>query len=575
MKEKKEKKKIEFEKYTLKEKLLISCLTGFTVSFVLILFGSIDIYSNNIKEFAFTFKDIALPLFLLFIGVAVLISAVLMLFQRIWLNILSSIPISIIISSYVCNFLLSKPMIVSGDATEMSNTEYYIMIVTYVVIIFGTMYLSIFITKKWKSLITFLCVLLIGMNGASLVSDFIKNDLIHDNDISCEYVLSKKGMNEVSEKENIIYILFDRFDNEYIDAVNKEEPGFFDDLEGFTYFDSAVSEHTRTFPAGASMITGNHYTGQMSAEDFLNTTYSESDFLNDLKNNGYSINIYAHRYYIYSDAKALLDTADNVEEITSYTANTKLILKYLTNLSSARLIRPYLAQLMYASANAGITSKFSTFECEDGVFIDDDAWLSDYYNENSLTANNTEKNYTFLYFHGSHAPYILDSNGDLSESATEVSQTIGSFKTIKQYLDYLKDIGVYDNSTIIITGDHGNPHEETQPLHEIVDNGVTTAIFVKPRNAHNKTLVTSSAEVSINDLVPTIVKDAGIKTDKDYGESVFDISENEHRTRVFYQSVYDLNKHRLGLNKYEIVGDAHDINNWNYVEQIKTEYAWY
>ncbi len=572
---KKDKKKIEFEKYSVKDKLFISCLTGFSTSFVLCFFGPIDIYANNLREFAFTFKDIIFPFILVFLGVAVGIAAVLMLFQRFFLNILSSIPFSVIIASLIDGMVNRSPKIVSGDVAEISDKEYITMVLIFVLCVFGFILLSLFLTKKWKSVVAFLCVLLIGMNGASLVSDFVTKDLIHDNSINCDYVLSKTGIDEVSEKENVIYILFDRFDNRYVKGVQEKYSEFFDDLEGFTYFDSAVSKYTRTFPGVPYMLSGNDFTADISAPDYLDKTYKSSSFLKDVKANGYNVNLYVDRYYEYTDAKAFEGIADNVREVTSCTPHKGKIISYLLKLSLARINKMYLSQVMYANANHGIASTLSTLECEGGTYHDDDAWFSDFINENELKYSGNDKNFTFLYLHGCHTPYILDENGDVSDGATDISQVIGSFKSVKKYLEYLKKIGVYDNSTIIISGDHGDPNEETQPLHEQIEEGVTTAIMIKPRNAKNEKLVKSSAQVSVSDIIPTIVKDANIKTDKNYGESAFDIRENEERTRIFYQSVYDINEHKLGLNKYEIKGNAHDIKNWKLTDKIRSQFSWY
>ena len=66
-----------------------------------------------------------------------------------------------------------------------------------------------------------------------------------------------------------------------------------------------------------------------------------------------------------------------------------------------------------------------------------------------------------------------------------------------------------------------------------------------------------------------------MKSSTDYGKSAFEVTNGEQRTRVFYQSVYDVNEHKLGLNKYEIKGDAHNIKNWELTEKIRSDYQWY
>ncbi len=576
----KKEKKTDIKKYTLKEKLLISCLTGFAVSFVLFLFGPVDIYANNMQEFAFTFKDIVLPILLQFVGVAVLISAFLMLFQKLFLNIVSAMILGIVLSGVVENLLNKNPVIMSGDVTELNTAAFYKFSIIYLVIILFCVYASLFLKEKWKTAVIFLCVLLVGMNGSALVADFVNKDLVHDNDINCEYVLSKKGLDSVSEKENIIYILFDRIDTEYVDFVNnKKYPGFFDDLEGFTYFDSAVSKYTRTFPAVSSMLTGHEYKGDMAGADYLNMVYTEPNFLKELKNNGYSVNIYADRYYEYTDAKCLLGIADNVEKIDSYKVNNKRVIRFLNELSVARAFRlylaNYLADVLYSDAASGKTAELSLLKCESGIYHDDDEWMSDHIKETELKTDAADKNFTFIYMHGSHTPHILDENGDVSKNATDITQTVGSFKTVKLYLEHLKKAGVYDNATIIISGDHGIPKEETIPLHEAVDRGTQTAIFIKPKNAKNKRTLVSHAEVSVDNIIPTIISDAKLKCNKNYGESAFDIPENESRTRTFYQSAYDRNSHKLILYKYSIKGNAKDIKNWKLTETIRSDYAWY
>ena len=138
----------------------------------------------------------------------------------------------------------------------------------------------------------------------------------------------------------------------------------------------------------------------------------------------------------------------------------------------------------------------------------------------------------------------------------------------------MKKLGVYDNSTIVITGDHGYPYTDVDPLLECTDTGTKTAVFVKPKSSKTSGLSVSHAPASVADIIPTIVKDTGMKTSTDYGESLFDIAQDSTRERIYYHSRLTGNS-KLILDKYTITGDAANIKNWKLEESRDTNQAWY
>lgn len=573
--EKLKNQKIQEINYTKKEHLLIASLSSLTVSFIFLLFGPVDIYANNKQEFAFAFADFVLPLLLIFAGAWLAMSVALIVFRNRRINTVSSVLISAVVAGFIDNVFVNRVTFVSGDAVNTGADKTTISIVLYIAVLVIFLVLSLVLGKRWKNAVAFICVLFVGMNGASLVSDVVSKDLFKDNDIGCDYVLSNKNLFQVSEKENIIYILFDRFDTEYYDAVVKDDPDFYNDLDGFIYYDNATSMYTRTFPGVPYMITGVEYYAQCSANEYLKTSYEASPFLKDLKSNGYNINIYADRYYEYNDAECLKGIADNVEKSTGYTPDKKKIMEYLLKLSFARYSADLLTALSYSNANNGVVGKLSTIESPSGIYHDNDALMYQRIKESGVTFSDNNKNYTFMYFHGCHTPFILDENCEISDKASGLTQAKGSFKLVLEYLNQLREKGVYDNSTIIIAGDHGIPQKESQPLHEQLDKGVRTCIFFKPKNSSHSGLITSSAPASSSNIIPSIVEDAGIETDEDYGKSLLDLKKGDTVERIFYQSVYDMTYHKLGFNKYVISGDAKDINNWKIEESIKSDFPWY
>lgn len=99
---------------------------------------------------------------------------------------------------------------------------------------------------------------------------------------------------------------------------------------------------------------------------------------------------------------------------------------------------------------------------------------------------------------------------------------------LEEYLLQLQELGVYDNSTIIIMSDHGTGYN-AQPI-----------FFIKRQNEHHDTLQQTNAPITYKEFVPTIVQLLG-EDYTEYGESIYDFSENQWRERVYLERYYDAN----------------------------------
>lgn len=569
------KSRAKMNKYTTKEKVLISALVSFVFSFIIFLFNPIDIVANNAQEFSFALSDIIGGILLSFFASFAILFAVLMILNKYILNIITSLLLSVFISDYIYNLTVGKGTLVSGDVRIDYGKSTTIFLIIIIAVAYALFLAGVLLKNKWKNICAFICVLLIAMNSATLVSDFATKDFLNKNGAAINYALSEKNLFGVSKKENVVYFLFDRFDTKFYDEVVNDNPNYFSkSLDGFTYFDNAVSTFSRTYPAVAGLITGVTYDGNTPSNEYFKKAYTTSPFLKDLKSNGYDINIYADRYYEYSDAECFKDTVSNATKINGYTPDKTNILKYLLSLSDARTIACKMPTLLFRQTANGTVLTLSKLNSEDKIYHDDDAKLYKNLKSSGLHYTNSDKNYTFIYLHGTHSPYTLDADAQRVESSTSKEQTMGSFKIIADYIDQMKKLGVYDNSTIVITGDHGYPYTDVDPLLECTDTGTKTAVFVKPKSSKTSGLSVSHAPASVADIIPTIVKDTGMKTSTDYGESLFDIAQDSARKRIYYHSRLTGNS-KLILDKYTITGDAANIKNWKLEESRDTNQAWY
>ena len=179
-----------------------------------------------------------------------------------------------------------------------------------------------------------------------------------------------------------------------------------------------------------------------------------------------------------------------------------------------------------------------------------------------LTVDDSEKSYTLIHLNGCHQPYNMDENGNRVENGSFESAMRGCFGMIYSYIDEMRRLGVYEDSTIIITGDHPSARDDG----EIPAQPRLTALFVKPAGTCDEPLAYSHAQVSQENLIPTIVKSAGIETENDYGRSYFDIAEGENVTRHHKFELYDDGDTRII--DFAITGMGRDFSNWKIVSDI-------
>ncbi|MCL2434086.1 MAG: sulfatase-like hydrolase/transferase, partial [Clostridia bacterium] len=169
---------------------------------------------------------------------------------------------------------------------------------------------------------------------------------------------------------------------------------------------------------------------------------------------------------------------------------------------------------------------------------------------------------------GSHAPFVLRADGTRvpgGEQTDVYTQTQGCFSIIYTYLEELRVMGLYDDATIIITGDHGKS-DDIRPL----DNPKAVAMFLKRAGETGTQLRTSEAPVSLENFMPTILDAAGL----DYeGTPYYDVPEDADILRKFYYRVTVRGQNGY-IEEYDIKGDARDWSNWYKKGQIDVEYLY-
>ncbi|MBQ1977113.1 MAG: sulfatase-like hydrolase/transferase [Ruminococcus sp.] len=557
-----------------RQKVLRSILAGFSAPFILILCTGFSLFFTNASELPFAFGDFALVWTLITFILGAVLSALLILTGKMLHKILFTIISFASVAGffqYMATTLTFKGLPADHGSTAMASTTLKVInLVVWILAATAFIWLGIFFrnTARSRKIITFLLILVTVMQTFATVPNALiyfsdKNKKDPDQGMS---FLTHDNMFEVSSQDNIIVFVLDRMDSEYFERFLKNYPEYKEKLDGFTYYSDNISTYPRTYPAITSMLSGinTDFTGRQS---YFENAYKDSDFLNDLQKNGYKINLYTPGHYAYEDADVFGDLVSNVAHSVSHTVSDPASL----HLGMLELSSYFWAPEIFKSTTISAKSfsdviSYRTDQARYEITETSDAEIYAYLRTEGLNTQDSNKTFSFIHLRGCHAPATLNENCELRldgssyDYADAIHQTAGIFRLITEYTDHLKDKGLYDDATIIITGDHGalehDQNDYTSPI--------CTALLVKEKGEFGTDMKESTAQVSQANLHATIIKSAEIQTSVDYGDAYSEIPEGVNTTRIHYFQPWSTKSENV---TYEITGPAKDFNNWKIVSR--------
>ena len=586
-----ENKKKKASGFTFKQRLLPVLLLAFAMALTVFVFGSFEIYGSNMEQFDFSLTDFLGWSLLYALGLIIVVSAILLPLRGTAFDIVYAvffwIALMLMIQGNYLNFGISSltgdGMGADGFATPkiLLNTAIWLLVgagIVFAVLFFRAKHRDLIRTVGIIGMVTVIGMQSIPFAVTSLTSDIWKSKdygVTDEESDGLPHFLTYENLDRVSTKKNVIWFVIDRFDVTYYEEAREKSPEIFYNLDGFTYFDDMTAMYPRTFPSISYMLTGKEHDFRDPRPEYLMDAYQNSEFLKLLNANDYSINIYTDHYYGYEDARHLEEYVANSSAVNHFNIVDKPLLSFdMTRLSLFRFL-PVATKNLIGNISTPDFEKYVSYDTEYPKYESYDMKaVYDYMGENPLKTFSTKNNFTFLHIAGCHMPSKYDENFGAPTRDEQYDAVIAmkqSFKIINRYIDQLKELGLYEDATIIITGDHGwhggsdttIPTESGSPL--------ITALFVKESGSAGTPLITSSAPVMQGDIIPTILASEGIKSSTDLGKSVFEIPEDQPRVRRYnFQSLqYTEGALDYEVFEYEIVGRARDLKNWTIVDRYR------
>lgn len=518
-----------------KKNIIYGIIVSFFVSFTFFVFGPLEMFLSEPFEFWFSIMDV-MPaimggMILAFVGLIIIMyiaSAIGERFLTIIIGMISALGVGLYVQG---NWIFVDYG--EMDGTMIDWSKYKIWGVVDTIIWVAVFVIIIILSVKNKSTIKIISFVFLGLLAVEVVTlcvlaisniggTYKANYTIQGGD---EFRLSK-------DKDNIVIICADGFDGTDFIPVLEEEPELRASFDGFTFFRDTAGTSLYSEESGINLLTGNQFEVGPSFKDNVDRTYMESDLYEVLEKNGFETYLYVPEKMVSPLVKdQIMNFSESELVVNDYITAFDVIYKMV----GFRYFPHFLKKnVWYSTMDLTKFQGKGEIEGKRGRLYSNYE-VYDYLQENGVTTDRTSKIYQFFWIQGPHEPANTDRYCHKTAQTTDMDaegfknaqfeQTIGVVRLFSEIVKKMKDAGVYDNTAIIFTADHGWDIR-TNPL-----------FLIKPYDTHGELKVSDAPLSMIEDYVPTIEKLASHSND--VSGTVFSVSEYQVRKRLVY--VYDIN----------------------------------
>ena len=377
---------------------------------------------------------------------------------------------------------------------------------------------------------------------------------------------------EFSSVGNLVHLLPDGFQGDVVRQVFEEKPQLAGKFNGFTLFTNHVSTNQGTAPALYTMLTGRDFD---FAEGFSHKDtppeVRRDSYQRELQDSGYRVDyVPVSGFICLKDARSCIARPFNDMKARGIYRHRGEDIQYsvrlIADLSLFRLVPMYLKEKIHNDGRW-----FFADTTMDGSSPWPDPVIREW--TENLHVTGEAPVYKWHHYVGTHIPAKWGAAcGLLDEPVTDrgayLEQAECILTGIGKLLDKLREAGIYDQTAMIISGDHGHNVASDDaigiPLNRHLSPGLhgqgRPALLVKRRN-NREHLAFSAAPTSVMDIHPTALKLVGMDSS---GPSVFEITADEERERVFrvYSNAIFYTGNPVPYIEYRVGPDARNADQW-------------
>ena len=591
-------------------------ILGFTALFVyfFFLFKQIDFIQNNQSEFGILFSEIiASYLFFVFLTYAIMVSILLWLcyyFKTVYKYVVL-VLFGLELASYAQFLFFNDSDITNVNGhVSASVLQYIVNTVLYLAIWFMPIIIyklrgrnkknsepakeepnqkqteapSHNPNKLYKTIILIMAIIF-GMQAVGWITAIPKYHSISADDTL--YYFSIDEQLKLSKNDNIITFVLDRMDTKYVNEIFEEHPEDKEIFSGFTYYTDNISQYPGTFPSVVGLLSGKTFDEQQSQVEFMDKAWEDPILFDALRDNNYKVNGLLNSIATFYEFDQIEDKFDNIKKLDKKNRNVKEF-KFFASATSAALnqFMPFCLKALFVGyitiPNECIEIKNTPDYFPKTVSPESDLALYERLiaEDGGLTADEEQNVFNFVHMLASHNPYGYNSKLKETDKSNEISQTRGTFKILQEYFNQMKELGIYEDATIIVMADHGQ-WDTRKNRSQITDPPMASLFIKQPGQGTNIVDDTSTPMQTNNDAqlyhanyVPSIIEllyNNDNVANQDYydrakaiNNSYFDVinGTGEQERQYYYVRWTNMNSTYYKA-KFIVKGNANDKDSWS------------
>ena len=503
---------------------LILCSAA--AAFAFFVYAPYSIYFPNAEEFTFTFYDFWWIPLLCFVAVwaVLLIPGTLFPGMRSgWCGFLFGVALCILLQGSLLyqdyGTFNGLPYDWRGNLRQILTDAAVWLLLTGICIICSVRWKNV--TAKLLTACSAMLLAFLILTSVLLITSSKKEYLKRG-----ETFVSDKDILTVSDTQNVFILVLDMFDSSYMEAILESDTETAENFRDFTWYANTTGCFGATNYSLGSFLSGSLMLNrQPSYRETLNANYETDLLFHTLLDNGWTTGIYTEGKFI---PQKLAENTDNcLKAEKAAIKNIPAFLSALCRMCACRFAPDALRPAVWLSGNE-FDGLYGLSDSEyDAYIVSNSAF---YGHLLSKQVRVTEQPcFRMIHLFGAHYPYLIDEYlNPISPSysdANAVGAAKGSLKIVQEYLELLKKNEAYDNSLIIIMGDHGYS----------IDGGLTNPLLmIKPAWSSEEFSV-SHSPASLEDLQKTILAALGLPAETAAGENILLLGDARESERLYYQ----------------------------------------
>jgi len=563
-----------------KKNLLSITLIAFCASFFLVVFGPLGIFLGNADDLTIDLKSLVINLSII-AGSIFLVLSILMIvlpekLSRIFVRAIVLITLG---SWFFSSFLYGDYGQLDGQELSISSWSWLVIFQLIVLIA-----MVLFVVKVKISAVAKV-IYFVFLAGLFTSAFGILN--LEENTYQNDKKGFHSGMTALSPEKNVLHVVLDTLQTDLFKSVIQNDLSLKSKFEGFIFFEDTLSVYRSTEMSIPMLISGEIYRNRQPKDEFLRRIKKQKLGVKKLENIGYKLDAHGGCSLI-TPCTYLSPQVVDKEGIYS---EILLLLDIYLFKSVPDWLKPSIYNkgdwLLLKSINANLNDYLRAQHVGLGHLL-----FLKFVKELEVDEDPVPR-YKFFHSLVTHDPLKLDADCNIVPQDkvfgfSRVEFVTCGIRHFAKLLDKLKALGVYDNTMIILSADHGAGYRNDDfDVVAFSERGISSRILgfasatmlIKPFNRRGDMKI-SEAQVSLRDIPKTILAANDIAVEDDPHDAfpardALNIAAEAEREREYlhyeWKRIYRGEPKLPPITLYAINGNIKDSLSWPYSLNVPGE----